>query len=285
MTYLVGEEIVSKSVLPFLEIHIDGNSIRPYRSVFPLLHKHEEIEFIIVEKHELHIQTTMSEVVVKEGEGVFIPKNKLHILKTGGRCVCKGYLFPDELLVPKSYEKLYEDMRLYTDNPLLDVVHIGKDEQLILEALEQVSSVSKAGNDHLLLSSLHKVWALFVESLDLEELYIHKSRKEKGDTLMKYLDYIHVNFSKTISINDIAGAGFTSVSECNRIFKSILKVTAYDYLIKYRIDRSLSLIKDGIRLSEIAHMVGYNSPSQYTKYFKKHMLMTPSDYKKRSISS
>lgn len=286
-SYLVAKNIDTKSNIPFLALDIQDNTCIPPRNVFQILHKHEEVEFIIVEKNKLQIQTAMTELIVNEGEGAFIPKNVLHVLNTYGTCICKGFLFPDTILAPQSCEDLYANVSKFTDSPTIDLVSIKPfaNEEKVIDSLHQLASVAFRSNndpnyDFLILSKIYDLWSSFVSNINFDEKSNIPEHKEKGERLKNYLEFISLNYHNKISISDIADSGFTSVSECNRIFKSFLNITAYEYLIKYRINKSLDLLnKENHSITEISQMVGYSSPSQFTKYFKKHMLMSPRKYK------
>ncbi|WP_105620016.1 AraC family transcriptional regulator [Vallitalea okinawensis] len=284
--YLIGERIKHSVELPFLALDIKDNTCVPKRKVFQILHKHEEIEFIIVLKNKLHIQTTMSEIIVNEGEGAFIPKNVLHVLNTYDNCVCHAFLFPDLLLVSALNNDMYEDVKKYTENPMMDLVLIeqSSDEQAIIKKLDLLSAIAfKDSHESFykfkLLATLYDLWFTFISSIDIDAKSVMPIQKVQGDRLKRYLEFIQLNYDSSISVKDIANGGYTSVSECNRIFKKLMNTTAYEYLIKYRIHKSLELMKlNQYTISRIAHEVGYSSPSQFTKYFKRHMNVTPTAY-------
>lgn len=281
MPYLNAALVNPGSTLPLLCLDIENNTCRPYRNVFQVLHKHEEIEFILVLKHKLHVQTTMAEVTLYEGEGIFIPKHVLHVLNTFGDCVCKAFLFSDTLLTPLGHPSLYDDVLKWTADPLMPLVKLNKDSPSLDKLKNLNTQAQHENNAFALMTSIYDLWSTFTSHTEPGDYKVIAATKDEGDRLKQYLAYIHGHYATPIDLEGIAKAGFTSVSECNRRFKSTLNVTAYDYLIKYRINVSLDMLKEGrYTITEIAHKVGYNSPSQYTKYFKRHMHQTPRTYKK-----
>lgn len=286
--FLIGELVDHSKELPFLALDIKDNTCMPPRRVFQILHKHEEIEFILVHKNKLHIQTSMSEIIVNEGEGAFIPKNVLHVLNTYGNCICSAFLFPDLLLVSALNSGMYDDIKKYTENPMMDLVLIkpSPTEKEILNKLSVLNTIafnetSVPFYTFKLLSTLYDLWFTFVTHIDINTKSVLPMQKTRGDRLKCYLEFIQLNYDKSIAIKDIAESGYTSVSECNRNFKILLNTTAYEYLIQYRINKSLELMKlHQYSIAHIAHEVGYSSPSQFTKYFKRHMNITPTAYMK-----
>lgn len=286
MFFVIADQIKSDNHLPFLPLDIKDNICIPPRKVFQIMHKHEEIEFILVLENTLHIQTTMSDIIVQAGQGVFIPKNVLHILDTRGNCTCRSFLFNDRLLSPSFYSDIYESVTKITEHPTIDILLINKvdSEQDIINKLKVLNKIAFEESkgpyyDFKLLSAIYDLWYTFSSNISMDITPDIYTKKAKGERLKKYLEYIQFNYKNSITIEEIAKSGYTSISECNRIFKKYLNVTAYEYLIQYRINKSLELLKDRkYSVANISSIVGYNSPSQFTKYFKKHMGITPTEY-------
>lgn len=286
--FLIAQQLKTSKDFPFLALDMQDDTCIPPRKVFQILHKHEEIEFIYVLENKLQIQTPMSNITIHAGQGAFIPKNVLHVLNTFGNCKCKGFLFPDSLLVPEIYPELYPAIKSYTENPMMDLVLI-TDTEKEAPILDKLRALDKSAYDRpqsdmhsfKLLSRIYDLWFTFTTCIEIASKSVTNQDKVKGDRLKTYLEYIQLNYHQTLTVEMIADSAFTSVSECNRTFKSLLKVTAYDYLIQYRMNQSLDLIKSQqFSIEEVAYRAGYNSPSQFTKYFKKHMGLTPLQYMK-----
>lgn len=67
-----------------------------------------------------------------------------------------------------------------------------------------------------------------------------------------------------------------SVGHCERLFMQVLQTTPYEYLINYRIKKSLELLgKEKTIISQIALEVGFNDVSHFIQSFKKRMSITP----------
>jgi AraC family transcriptional regulator, melibiose operon regulatory protein len=67
----------------------------------------------------------------------------------------------------------------------------------------------------------------------------------------------------------------------DRYFKRFLKCTLLNYVIDYRIQKSLYLLQQGdSNITEVAYQVGFNSTSYFIKEFRNSLNMTPLSYKK-----
>ena len=94
------------------------------------------------------------------------------------------------------------------------------------------------------------------------------------------LSFIHQNYSNKITLQDIADAVFVSKGECCRFFKKSLKMSPYDYLINYRINESMKLLKNSsLSILDISENVGFNNVSHYIQIFKKKTGQTPLEYR------
>jgi AraC-like DNA-binding protein len=70
-----------------------------------------------------------------------------------------------------------------------------------------------------------------------------------------------------------------SRSSFYRKFVSLTKITPNDYLRKYRINKSIEMMNDGIRnLGEISDICGFSTPGNYSVAFKKEKGISPKQY-------
>lgn len=64
-----------------------------------------------------------------------------------------------------------------------------------------------------------------------------------------------------------------------RIFKASMGISVQEYLLQVRMEQAKKLLRDGLPVNQVAGMVGYNDPFQFSKIFKKHCLVSPGKYK------
>lgn len=103
----------------------------------------------------------------------------------------------------------------------------------------------------------------------------------KSQRMKQMLSWVHLHYAEKIALDDIARAGQLSRSECCRYFKRYLKCTPLNYVIDYRIQKSLHLLQQGdSNITEVAYKVGFSSTSYFIDKFRKAMNMTPLAYKK-----
>lgn len=97
--------------------------------------------------------------------------------------------------------------------------------------------------------------------------------------------YIALHFHEPdLSINKMAeNLHFTPAYLC-QIFKNETGTTINSYINTFRIKKATDLLKlKDIKLYEVSYRVGYNDSNYFSRQFKKHVGMTPSEYRKRNM--
>lgn len=109
--------------------------------------------------------------------------------------------------------------------------------------------------------------------------------KRDSDLLEKLKNAIHENIANTrFSVEDLAGVAFLSQSQLTRKLKAIAGQTPSELIRNFRIDHACELLKEGHSISETAWQVGFEDAQYFSKVFKKHLGIIPSDYWKQEIS-
>ncbi len=95
----------------------------------------------------------------------------------------------------------------------------------------------------------------------------------------KYLQHNYMLYGVSLdSISDILNINSSYFS---MLFKKSCGVNFVDYLTELRINAAKDLLADPfLAASEVANMVGYESPNYFTRVFKKTTGMTPTEYRR-----
>ncbi|MBN2722828.1 MAG: AraC family transcriptional regulator [Deltaproteobacteria bacterium] len=92
------------------------------------------------------------------------------------------------------------------------------------------------------------------------------------------LERIHTDYRETLTVEDLAKETAMSVSSFHRAFKRVTGESPLQYLKKIRLDKARSLlVHDKMRVNNVAFEVGYESPSQFSREFKRYFNVPPSD--------
>ena len=106
-------------------------------------------------------------------------------------------------------------------------------------------------------------------------------KSKKSDMLIEVQKYINRNyFNENLSIAEVANVMKVSQAYLIRVFKRDLKMNFADYLTNVRIKNAIILMRDNeLKLNDISKMVGYNTQHYFSNVFRKHVGISPQDYR------
>jgi len=101
----------------------------------------------------------------------------------------------------------------------------------------------------------------------------------------KIITHIHENFSRTITVNELAKLANVSPSHLAPTFKKQTGYAPVEYILKMRMERAMMLLAHSSKtVAEIAEEVGYDSVTAFIKIFKRKTNYAPSVYRKMQTS-
>ena len=102
------------------------------------------------------------------------------------------------------------------------------------------------------------------------------------DLIYRAIHYIKRRSCERITLEDVAGYVGFSPSYFSKVFKEELSCTFNHYLNQLRIENSKPLLLNReLNLSDICYMVGFEDQSYFIKVFRKHVGVTPGQYRRR----
>lgn len=95
--------------------------------------------------------------------------------------------------------------------------------------------------------------------------------------ISRTLYLVHKRFAEPITVDRLAAEAAMSASSFHRAFKEVTGETPLQYVKKVRLNKAKSLLlHEGVSVSTAAYRVGYESPSQFSREFKRYFHTTPS---------
>lgn len=147
--------------------------------------------------------------------------------------------------------------------------------------LQMISAKSlQKGREIHLLGLFYLFLSHLIEQNGKADLYGHAgSRKEVY--IKKAIEYIEMNYSRKMSITEIAHHLGLDRSYLGSVFKEQLDTSLQDFLIKYRLDKACELMKKAsLSIGDVSRSVGYDDPLMFSKLFKRNRGISPRDYRK-----
>jgi signal transduction histidine kinase/ligand-binding sensor domain-containing protein/DNA-binding response OmpR family regulator len=130
-----------------------------------------------------------------------------------------------------------------------------------------------------LIESRKKLRSLFSNGTHSEIDKITATHTDKV-FLRKALELVENNIDNTeFDVTDFSAGMSVSRSLLHKKLTSLTDKSATDFINTVRLRRAQQLIKSGsLTISEVAYSVGYNDPKYFSRLFRKHFGIAPSDY-------
>ena len=260
-------------------------------TAFGIEHRHNEAQISFVTSGRVRYTMQDGEYELGEGEAIFINCNRLHEAHPASNGVC-SYLcakFNPAVVGGDDYGLHGRFVEPIIRTSSADAVVLSFEAAAEAEAaIREISSLLESrpyGCEIRINMEICRLW-LAVCSCMPEGLpsggNASYSEKLRIDTLV---DFIHRNYAEKINLDDIANAAHISKGECCRIFKRLYHMTPFQYLVLYRLNRSIELLTDtDYSIAQIAQHVGFCSSSYYTKCFRKEFDCVPHKYRQNLLA-
>ncbi|MEN9565933.1 MAG: hypothetical protein RLZZ69_1129 [Cyanobacteriota bacterium] len=96
------------------------------------------------------------------------------------------------------------------------------------------------------------------------------------------LDYIAVNYSHNILLEDMAAKADLSPSHFSRLFKQTIGQSPYQFLTSYRIEQAKKMLDNSNAVMvDIAINCGFSDQAHFSRVFKKIVGLTPKQYRQQ----
>jgi YesN/AraC family two-component response regulator len=104
--------------------------------------------------------------------------------------------------------------------------------------------------------------------------------RKVDERVKKAVEYIQQNYSKKISMAQLADLSCVSENYFSKLFVRVMKTSVSDYIASYRIEKSKEyLLQTDLKVSKISEMVGFEDPAYFHRVFKKYTGMTPHEFR------
>lgn len=249
-------------------------------------HSHQELQIVVASRGGVRFEVEGSSFDLETGEGLFINTGRKHAafplkngpsvyicLKFTPQAVSFGdYTLSGRYVTPVITEEAADAFPL--DRRASDIAG---------DTARHIEMLQEEGGFCAELEMIRELIRLWIEvyrcSGQQEEELPGGSYSEKM-RILAMCDYIHKNYAEKISLNDIANAAFVSKGECCRIFKRVLQLSPFQYLVRYRLKVSVQLLGEtDFSIAQIAQQVGFCSSSYYTKCFRREYSCAPHRYR------
>lgn len=240
-------------------------------------HDHDYHQLVVVLEGNTDFDIRGDGKELAQGGGCLVPSATFHAFAGLGNnqiMVVNLPVPPQKALTPEEYEivsRLFDNAAYFQLNPRL---------QLLASALS--SELQQHPDDPLLARACgNTLLSAIRHQLGSPEV------RQRGNQLdIDKLDqFIELNLSRKMHINQLASFCFLSVSQFHERFKDKTGMTPHQYLMKKRLKRAQNLLMEGFPPVQVAEMCGFSSQSAMTNIFTQSLGITPLRYQKQHTLS
>lgn len=243
-------------------------------------HRHGDIELYYCIKDRISLTVNKKNVRLHQGELILIRPMAAHsllsddgasLIVVAGVSLLKNFFSP--------FSEMKDDHLLLTSN---EITARPKLSELLAETVE----LCQSGADQLPLlirGNVYKLCAYLIGIINEQGLADDEKKGElkKVASVEKALEMIYYEYSRPLTVDDVAAATGYGKSNFCKIFKEVTGDTFHSVLNRKRIQSACDLLSEtNMQISEIGAQVGLNEPKTFCRIFRKTVGKTPGEYRK-----
>lgn len=122
----------------------------------------------------------------------------------------------------------------------------------------------------------------YIYTAIIYELIYHLSleKNEKNDIPFLIKSFVNYNYMYEIKVSSLARSFSFDRSYLFKIFKSRYNIGIKEYITEVRMKNAKRFLSEGVSVSKCAAMVGYDDEFNFSRAFKRHVGLAPSEWKK-----
>ena len=245
-------------------------------------HWHQEVEFGYVETGTVRCLAGGQKTVISKNEGIFINRNILHKIESGGGGVLPNFLFMPVFIAPEGSDIFRKYVVPVIASSVSFAVIRDPGSIRLMKALKAVCESDGPEKELEIHRLSEALW---------ERLYRNTEKKENGTIcisggdLSEYrtrimMQFIHEHYADRVRLEEIAASASISKSEALRCFHMVLGTTPVNYLISCRLNAAADMLRTKrIRVSAAAEAAGFENVSYFCRMFRKKYALSPTEYR------
>ncbi len=255
--------------------------------VFPE-EQHDFWEINYADKEDIFVVMDGQKIELKQGEIIFIKPNQPHFVETQNkepnlfiisfscRSESMNFFRDKQYSVPENYRYLLQNIMSEADgtfdlpdfDPNLNKLHLKENPNL--------------GGEQIIKNSLETLLIYMLRTAQKksasQEFFVSKiaDSSELEDEIVRIL---RMNVYGKFSLKDLSATLHYGTTRLCTFFREKTGKSIYQTYLKLKIDEAKKLIRKNKSFSEITDLLCFDSISTFAFVFKKHVGMTPSEYR------
>ena len=250
-------------------------------------HIHPEYELVYVKngKGRLHIDTAT--VPYKDGTLLLLGPNIPHS-DFGNKD------FKDSLEVVVQFDQEFIDEKIAVFPEFKAVRNLVKKSPQVLlfgdRTKENLAADFESLSNDNSAEKLIKILGILLKMADCQEAHtlfnkpvIPSRTNSEIRRLEVIFDYVNSHYAETLTTENIASEVGLTVNSFCRFFKKMTNKAFIPFVNEFRVRKAAEILNEGsLSISEVMYKCGFSDASYFSKQFKKHQGMTPSEFLQRA---
>ncbi len=233
-------------------LHFLRQTFQPHYSIITATNGSEALRLA----HEHDVQMVISDVMMPEMDGNELCQRLKADMQTSHIPVILLTAKGEQQDIYEGYQSGAEAYVAKPFDPEILQLQVGNILRLIKQRQQEIATADGSGIAETSLSEIDKVF------------------------VKKMSDLVEANLANSdFGIADITEHLGVSRSLLHLKMKNILGMSMGDYIRHKRLDKACRMLVKGYNVSETAYATGFSDPNYFSKAFKKHIGVSPSDYK------
>lgn len=155
----------------------------------------------------------------------------------------------------------------------------------LIQGMQREYEEKKVGFAEIFRSRLLEILIRIMRNIMEEENDFAQEKSQQSSSVLLAIQYLKSNYGEKAVLKEFCREQHYSLPYISRRFKQETGLTVSDYLQRIRVEKSCELLAGSdLRISEVAHLVGYEDVKFFDQLFRRHLHMSPRDYLKMSCS-
>lgn len=249
-------------------------------------HRAQFYHILWIEKGKGTHYIDFNPINIEDNTILFMPQNCINMFDKNGSYKGKAIIFTDSFFSKNSHDiQFLRSSMLFSDlydNTLLKVNSMGSQLNFIFNLMETEYQKEPDSAQYNILHNLLHVFLLQSERAIKKQGFEELKPSANLDYLLLFKDLLDQNFKKEKSVNKYAFEVNISEKQLHKATTTLLDKTPkqiIDERILLEAKRLLTHSNQSIK--EIAYELGYDEPTNFIKYFRKHTESTPSEFREQ----
>lgn len=284
--------VLKSEIVQYESNHIPPNEFEIIQ-ISDLYHQHKKV---LVSAHRIHFYLILwvqkgspthvvdfKPITIHPDSILFIPKNCVNIFDTAdydGTLImftdnffCKNKTDTQFLQSTILFSELYETTQLLLNKTAGDL-------SSVLLAMKKEFSYPKDNVHHDILRNYLRNFLLISEREKRRQGFSEIKASADLNYLLYYKDLLENNFKTHKSVGNYASQLSISEKRLYRITTAILAKSPKELIIdRVLLEAKRLLVHSNLSIKEIAYNLGFAEPTNFTKYFARHIRNTPSEFR------